>query len=134
MSIDYTGKTPCIVLSVKSDSESENRYDLFPPLLFCKSASDVNRRYLRGQYVRALNTDHPYMAWLLDNAEKLNTYFHRQFQQIMESLYFRLNPQGLIATANNVRAQLLSFKERHGIDMSKCPELSEKDFLTVEDK
>ena len=138
MSVNYSGGMPRICVSAKPDGEQENRYDLFPPLLFCQSANDASRRYLRayyhylGDYAGAINASHPYIVWLLDNAEKLNAYFHRQFEQIVESLCFSShNPDVLITAANNVRAQLLSFKERHGIDMSKCPELSEKDFLML---
>ena len=141
ISVDYSRAR--ISITAKPESEQENRYDLFPPLLFCPSANDESRRYLRAyykgaafvDYAGAINASHPYMVWLLDNAEKLNAYFHRQFEQIVESLCFSSrNPDVLITAANNVRTQLLSFKERHGIDMSKCPELSEKDFLTVGDE
>ena len=137
MSVDYSQRVPRISISAKPEGAQENRYDLFPPLLFSQSANDDSRRYLRAYsyYGGAINASHPYMVWLLDNAEKLNAYFHRQFEQIVESLCFSSrNFHALITAANNVRAQLLSFKEHHGIDMSKCPELSEKDFLTVEDK
>ena len=142
MSVDYSGETPRISITVKPEGKQENRYDLFPPLLFCQSANDASRRYLRAyctydngaarDYAGVINASHPYMVWLLDNAGKLNAYFHRQFEQIVESLCFSSrNPDVLITAANNVRTQLLSFKERHGIDMGKCPELSEKDFLTL---
>ena len=141
MSVDYSGFLPHISISAKPEGEQDNRYDLFPPLLFCQSTNDASRRYLQTYYGRsliknyagAINASHPYMVWLLDNAEKLNAYFHRQFEQIVESFCFSSHkPDALITAANNVRAQLLSFKERHGIDMGKCPELSEKDFLIEE--
>ncbi|MBQ9493560.1 MAG: ATP-binding protein, partial [Oscillibacter sp.] len=135
ISVDYSGETPRFSVSAKPEGGQEHRYDLFPPLLFCQSGNDVSRRYLRAyrfETAGVINASHPYMVWLLDNAEKLHKYFQRQFQQIVESICLSgRNPDMFISTANSVRKQLLSFKERHGIDMSKCPELSKDDFLTV---
>ena len=142
MTVNYSGKRPSISL-VKSEGKPENRYDHFPPLLFCRSEGDFSCRYLRAyynsdtsqrDYAGVINADHPYMVWLLNNAERLDTYFNRQFQQIVDALCWFDGFSPLISTINDVRAQLLSFKERHGIDMSQCPELSEKDFLMVKDE
>lgn len=124
-----------ITFSDKNSKEDPKPYDLFPPMMFCSAATQFSRQYLcskASSFRRCITADHPYAVWLLKNAAALNKYFMRQFMQIVYTLR-SLESEYIINTCNNVREQLLSLPERHGVDMAACPQLSQTDFWVPED-
>lgn len=123
-----------IEVTKKGYEKYDDAYNFFPPLMFCHAADESSRRYLCSDdiYTRnCINIDHPFSVWLLENAEILNTYFNRQFKQIIESLRYRNDAEN-VYTINNIRKQLMSFSDLHGIDMRRCPKLTEYDFYYTE--
>ena len=56
-------------------------------MLFCKTANATSRRYLccgNAAYRCGITADHPFAAWLVRNAPKLNAFYSRQFAQIIK--------------------------------------------------
>lgn len=135
MKVNYE-KGQIITFSDKDSEEDSKSYDLFPPMMFCRAATQFSRRYLCcWSWVsrRCITVDHPYAVWLLKNAAALNKYYTRQLQQIVRALCGR-NSEHIIDICNGVREQLLSLPEHHSVDMSVCPQLSQADFWVPEDK
>lgn len=117
----------------KGDNEMEDIFDLFPPMMFCKAASDRSRRYICSEEIlarRGITIDHPFVLWLLDNAVQLKQYYQRQFQQIVDCLCQR-NVEFVIHECNSIREQLLALPEHHGVDVSAFPQLSMDDFWSM---
>ena len=72
------------------EDEIDERLDLFPPMMFCIAESEQSRRFLCSAdcHIRkGITIDHPFTAWLLDNAAKLKKYYERQFQQIIDCFF-----------------------------------------------
>ncbi len=129
MTIDYE-RGQAISFYGKEEEEAENTFDLFPPMMFCKAANDRSRRYIctaNSHSRRGITLDHPFVIWLLNNAYRMNQYFQRQFQQIVECLC-RYDALSIIQKCNDIREQLLALKEWHGVDVRAFPELSMNDF------
>lgn len=119
-----------ITFTDKSPQEDDKPYDLFPPMMFCAAATQASCRFLctRDSELRqCINADHPYALWMVKNAAALNGFYNRQFKQITEAL-LKMDSEDIITVCNNIREQLLSFPERHSIDINSCPPLSEADF------
>lgn len=119
-----------ITFTDKSPQENDRPYDLFPPMMFCAAATQASRRFLcteDAELRRCINADHPYALWLVRNAATLNGFYNRQLKQITEAL-LKTDSEDIISVCNEIREQLLSFPERHSIDMDSCPLLSEADF------
>lgn len=119
----------------KAPDGSTDSYDLFPPMMFCLAATPASRRFLCSKDCglrRCITADHPYVAWFLKHAAVLNGYYNRQFQQIVRAL-LQENSNSIINTCNDIREQLLSLPEHHGIDIAVCPQLSEDDFWAPTD-
>lgn len=119
-----------ITFADKSSDEDARPYDLFPPMMFCTAATQASRRFLCSgdeELRQCINVDHPYAAWLLKNAAALNGFFNRQFKQIINA-FLDLDSKDIINMCNSIRDQLLSLPERHNIDMTACPQLSDADF------
>lgn len=129
MKVDFeTGQV--ITFAKKTSEEDTDEYDLFPPMMFCSAATQENRRFLcsaSGYYRRCINVDHPYGVWLMKNADVLNKYYNRQFQQIIKA-FRNLDSEKIIDVCNGIREQLISLSNRHGVDITACPQLSEADF------
>ncbi len=114
----------------RKEREPEDIYDIFPPMMFCKGASDRDRRYIccsEALLRRCITVDHPFTVWLLENSVQLNCFFKRQFQQIVHSLC-NDDAKNVIQKCNNIRKQMLTLLEHHGVNVSLIPELSENDF------
>lgn len=119
-----------ITFHEKTAKEREDIYDLFPPLLFCKAASDQSRRFIghaNAVFRRGLTSDHPFIEWLLENSNRLNQYFQRQFGQMIRCLC-KKDAEDIIQECGAVREQLLSLTDRHGVDIDNMPRLTEEDF------
>lgn len=132
MTINYEeGQT--ISFFAKDGDKMEQDYDLFPPMMFCSAANDRSRQYLccsETEFRRGITADHPFAAWLLNNAVPLNQYFPRQFQMIVECLC-NDSEEEVIEKCNSIRRQLTALPEHHGVDVSAFPELSSKDFWSA---
>lgn len=118
----------------KRDNEMEERYDLFPPMMFCKAASERSRQYICCEDYkerRCITYDHPFVDWVLNNSVQLNRYFQRQFQQIVDCLCKR-KAEDIINQCNTIREQLISLPDHHGVDVSSIPQLSMDDFWSLE--
>lgn len=125
-----------ITFTKKSPEEDGGPYDLFPPMMFCTSATQASRQFLCSRDVslrRCINVDHPYAAWLLKSAHALNKYYNRQFKQIIEALC-NVKSEDIIKVCNKIREQLLPFTGLHGIDVRACPQLNEADFWSPSEK
>ena len=119
-----------ITFHERAAEEREELYDLFPPLLFCKAASEQSRRFIchvSSLARRGITSDHPFMEWLLENSIRLNQYFQRQFGQIIKCLC-EDDAEDIIQECCAVREQLLSLTDRHGVDIDNMPRLTEDDF------
>lgn len=120
-----------ITLANKSFEEDTSAYDLFPPMMFCSAATQASCSFLCSKYGfhrRCINVDHPYGTWLIKNAAVLNKYYNRQFKQIIEVLCNAESERSIIDVCNGIREQLLAFPNRHGVDMTACPQLDDADF------
>ncbi len=135
MKVDYEAGQ-IVTFSDKSAEEDIRPDDLFPPMVFCSAATQASRRFLCSEdrdLRRCITADHPYAAWLLKNAAALSEYYNRQFQQIVKAL-LNSEAKNIIDSCNSIRDQLLSLPERHGVDMTACPQLSEEDFWAPEEE
>lgn len=124
-----------ILFNAKSPGGNAKSYDLFPPMMFCSAATQESRRFLCSgdeDFRRCINVDHPYTVWLMKNADALNTCYNRQFEQIVGVLR-NSGSKKIINVCNEIREQLLSLPNRHGVDIATCPQLSEADFWVPEE-
>lgn len=129
MTVDYEAGQ-VITFVDRSLEEESSPYDLFPPMMFCTAVTQESRRFLCSKdsgHRRCINVDHPYGAWLINNAAALSKYYNRHFQQITEALR-NLNSEKIIDVCNGIREQFLSLSNRHGVDVAQCPQLSKADF------
>lgn len=116
----------------KEDMGADEVFDLFPPMMFCTAANEQSRRYIcsaNSVLRKGITVDHPFILWLLDNAVQLKEYYERQFQQIVDYLR-RKDAEDIMQQCNNIREQLLTFPEHHGVDVSSCPKLTLDGFWT----
>lgn len=129
MTINYElGQT--VSFYEKTDRETEDVYDLFPPVMFCMAASEQSRQYIcsrRAAIRRGITADHPFAEWLLENSIQLNRYFQRQFQQITQCLCEE-GAEYIIKECNRIREQLLALADHHGVDVVSMPQLGNGDF------
>lgn len=135
MTICYENEQ-AISFEEKKDNEMEDTYDLFPPMMFCMAASDWSRQYIcsaKSFIRRGITADHPFATWLLDNAAKLNKYYPRQFQQIVNCLC-EDSAEDIAEKCNYIREQMLRFPENHGVDVSAFPQLSLTDFWLMKEE
>ena len=119
---------------VRKGAENRSEFDLFSPMMFCRAATDQSRQYICSENYferRGLTMDHPFIVWLLDNAPKLNQYYKRQFEQIIQCLR-HYHGFEIISVCNNIRAQMLAFHDHHGVDVEAFPRLSAADFWESE--
>nr|MDE6568043.1 hypothetical protein [Lachnospiraceae bacterium] len=135
MTISYEeGQT--ISFCEKEEIETESVLDLFPPMLFCKAASDRSRQFIcddNSSYRKGITIDHPFVIWLLENAFLLNQFFQRQFQQIVGCLLDTFG-EDMVQVCNHIRQQLMSLPEHHGVDVRNFPQLSMDDFWVTDDE
>lgn len=117
----------------KEESETDETFDLFPPMMFCAAASDQSRQYIcSADYSkrRGITADHPFTIWLLNNATQLNRYYQRQFQQIVNCLR-QSDAEDIVKECNRIREQLIALPEHRGVDVSSCPQLCLDDFWSM---
>lgn len=118
----------------KDSGKVEDGLDLFPPMRFCKAASDKSRQYLcykNSSWRKGITVDHSFMIWLLENGLLLNQYYQRQFRQIIDCLGGDY-AEDIIRQCNEIRQQLMSLPEHHGVDVAGFPQLSLEDFWNGE--
>lgn len=119
----------------KEGNETDETFDLFPPMMFCVAASNQSRQYICSadyRIRRGITADHPFVIWLLNNATQLNRYYQRQFQQIVNCLC-ESHAENIVKECNRIRDQLIAFPEHHGIDVSSFPQLCLDDFWSMEE-
>ena len=133
MEINYeNGQT--ISFSEKKENESEETVDLFPPMRFCKAVNDRDRKYIccaDPSWRKGITQDHPFIIWLMKNAFLLDKYYQRQFRQIIDWLRYG-DAMDIISGVNDIRQQLISLSEHHGVDVNGFPQLNEEDFWYME--
>lgn len=130
MKINYEKGQSISFLNKKEEKDLDETLDLFPPMIFCKAANDESRKYLCGaktSYRKGITLDHSFMIWLMNNAFLLNSYYQRQFRQIINCIRYR-SVIDIISEINDIRQQLISLPEHHGVDVYGFPQLSEEDF------
>lgn len=135
MTIDYPAGQ-VLAFSDRPDGDSEETYDLFPPMMFCKAANEESRQYLcaaDAEIRRGITADHPFAKWLLENAGLLDRYYRRQFQQIVR-LLCTYDADEIVKACGNIREQLCALPERHGVNMKAFPKLSAGDFWRLDEK
>ena len=113
----------------------ESALDIFPPMRFCKAANDRSRRYICFEDPvgrKGITLDHPFIVWLLDNAILLNQYYQRQFRQMVDGL-LHSSAESIVREFNQIRQQLMSLPEHHGVDVNNFPQLSMDDFWSADD-
>lgn len=129
MTINYE-KGQIVTFTEKKNVESEELYDIFPPMMFCKAASEKSRKYIchaDSFKRRGITADHPFIVWLLENSIQINKHFERQFQQIVKCLRTR-NAEQIVQEYNIIREQLSSLSNYHGLDIRSLPQISMDDF------
>ena len=132
----------------KEVEDEDSAYDFMPPALIANAATEYEKRIVRiplsvqypclnnvfiqtNVFENCLIMDHPFISWLMKNGIKLKNHYPRQFGQIVDSLLYE--PEVLtISDINNVTEQLRPIAYNYGIDMEKCPILTEADFLREE--
>lgn len=132
MTINYE-QGQIITFCPKEKTVSEDVYDIFPPMMFCKAASDESRKYIcnaDSNFRRGITADHTFIIWLLENAVRLKQYFERQFQQIVKCLYQK-EAEDIVQEYSIIREQLSSFSNYHDLDVRSLPQISIEDFWTV---
>lgn len=135
MTINYE-EGQIITLYEKTKDKWERIYDIFPPMMFCKAATDQSRKYICHAYSfyrRGITVDHPLGVWLMDNSVQLNQYFQRQFSQIIDCLC-EGDAEDIIQKFDDIRRQLISLTDHHGVDISSLPQLSMDDFWSEKDE
>lgn len=135
MTINYeAGQIICFC--EKEGNETDEIFDLFPPMMFCTAASDQSRQYICNANYRTrrgITADHPFIIWLLKNAVQLNRYYQRQFQQIVNCLC-ESSAETIVKECNRIREQFIAFPEHHGVDVSSFPQLCLDDFWSMEEE
>lgn len=135
MTVSYDdAHTQAVAFTEKEPTSGSGRYDLFPPMLFCRAANDDSRRYLccaDDDYRYAITEDHPYAKWLLDHADTLSRCFPRHFQQIISSLCNR-SADDIVEDCEKIREQLGRLAALQGIDLGEIPSLSAADFWSAD--
>ncbi len=135
MTINYE-EGQIISFEEKGSDETDETFDLFPPMMFCMAASSQSRRYICSANRfnrRGITADHPFIIWLLHNAAQLRQYYQRQFQRIVDCLR-AYNAEDFVAECNQIRQQLLAFPNHYGVDVSSFPQLSLDDFWFMEEE
>lgn len=120
----------------KEENDTNENFDLFPPMMFCTAASDQSRQYICNANYRTrrgITADHPFIIWLLKNAAQLNRYYQRQFQQIVNCLC-ESSAETIVKECNRIREQFIAFPEHHGVDVSSFPQLCLDDFWSMEEE
>lgn len=120
----------------KEGNETDEIFDLFPPMMFCVAASDQSRQYICSANFlirRGITADHPFIIWLLKNAAQLNRYYQRQFQQIVNCLC-ESSAETIVKECNRIREQFIAFPEHHSVDVSSFPQLCLDDFWSMEEE
>lgn len=118
----------------KERNETDEIFNLFPPMMFCAAASDQSRQYIccaDSVKRRGITADHPFIIWLLKNAAQLSRYYQRQFQQIVSCLC-EGGAENIVEECNRIREQFIAFPEHHGVDVSSFPQLCLDDFWSME--
>lgn len=119
-----------ITFHKKKEEKGEGKYDIFPPMMFCKAASSQSRKYICHAwhfFRRAITEDHPMIAWLLENAALLNRYFQRQFRQMVECLYQK-DAWDIVQEYRIIREQFSSLSNCRGLDVKSMPVIGLEDF------
>lgn len=119
-----------ITFSKKKKNGHSDSFDKFPPMMFCKARSEESRKYLccnDSTWRRGITLDHPFAQWLIENAAKLDNYFPRQFQQIVDSLC-KNDSQEIITIVNEFRQQIKKLDVCNGINIASACELTKEDF------
>lgn len=132
--IDYE-KQQIISFKKRDKIGVESVLDIFPPMMFCKAANDRSRRYICCEDPsrrKGITLDHPFIVWLLDNAILLNQYYQRQFCQMVDGLCHS-SAEYIVREFNQIRQQLMSLPEHHGVDVNNFPQLSMDDFWSADD-
>lgn len=133
MTIDYEAGQS--IAFQDRDPAEEGRYDGFPPMLFCKAATEQSRGILCHRvpnFRRGITADHAYAVWLLDHSEALTKHFPAQLWQIQEAL-IQERAGTIIDITTRIRDQLLPIAHHFGISMETCPVLTEQDFWQDEE-
>lgn len=111
----------------KTHGKFKTAYDLFPPMMFCKAATEEDRQYLctGDPYSRCgVTENHRFAAWLLDNAELLNQYCPDYLRIIIEYLC-HMDVEGILREFSRLHQQLTAMSNVHLDDM---PKLDTADF------
>lgn len=125
-----------ITFHKKKEEKGEGKYDIFPPMMFCKAASSQSRKYICHAwhfFRRAITEDHPMIAWLLENAALLNRYFQRQFRQMVECLYQK-DARDIVQEYRIIREQFSSLSNCRGLDVKSMPVIGLEDFWEEEEE
>lgn len=133
MEIDYDNGQS--ITFYESGNCSNEALNLFPPMLFCEAANDISSKYLCSAQPynrKGITLNHHFMVWLMKHAYLLDKYFPRQFEQI-KNLLMEEYDTDIISEVNEIRQQLISLPERHGIDVAGFLQLSREDFWYAED-
>lgn len=107
------------------------QFDLFPLMPFGYGETENDCSIICSAKAKSrviIMADHPFIKWLLKNADNLYKYYFRQFEQIVYGLQY-YDADKLIVTINQIIDQLSKTSYRHGIDISDCPPIDMDDFL-----
>ena len=132
ITVNYSNKE--ITFCENDPDENMTQFDLFPLMAFGygeteEDCSIICHANFNCRVVYTAN--HPFMEWLLKNADKLYKYYPRQFEQIIKAFRYE-NAGNLINTINQIIDQLSKTASKHGINMFKCPRLKMDDFWYYE--
>lgn len=113
------------------EDDNKTQFDLFPLMPFGYGETEKDCSIICSAKARSrviIIADHPFIKWLLKNAESLYNYYLRQFEQIVHGLLY-YDADELIVTINQIIDQLSKTSYRYGIEISDCPKLGMDDFF-----
>ena len=128
ITVNYSLKK--IYLNEYKLDNNRTQFDLFPLMPFGygeteKDCSIICSAKARNRVI--IMADHPFIKWLLKNADNLHNNYSRQFEQIVHGLRY-YDADKLIVTINQIIAQLSKTSYCQGIDISDCPQIDMDDF------
>lgn len=129
----YYEKGQSFEFTEKKNTQYDDFFDKFPPMMFCYAGSEKSRRYLccRSSKGRsAITLDHPFTQWLVKNATRLEKCFPRQFQQIVYSLC-NCAAEEIIEIFEDFRQQIINLRVG-GFNITSLPELTMNDFWDLD--
>lgn len=122
-------KIQTVHFSKATKKSMQNGY--FPSSLILCHSNPEYKQYICLAEVNtriAINMDHPFVKWLIDNSEDLYRFYSQQFEEIIYDLIYS-DTKTIINTVNKLYAiSKEDMNEWHNVDFASFVQISENDF------